>query len=198
MSYVLVGSPKVRPFRVLWMLEELGLNYELRPFMPRSDDVIGLSKPGKVPLLLVDDDIITDSAAIMTYLSDKYSKFTYPAGSLERAQQDGWTFRILDELEAPLWSMVKHSFALPEDMRSPAALDAARSEFNWAVQNFWKIASGPFLMGDKLTVPDFLLVQIGDWAEKMDVDPLPTPYQGYIKRIKARPAFQKADKLRQS
>ena len=196
MSYVLVGSPRVRPFRVLWMLEELGLDYELRPYLPRTDEVRALSAPGKVPLLLVGDEVITDSAAILNYLADKHGKFTHPAGSLERGRQDGWVFRILDELEAPLWSMVKHSFGLPEEIRSDVALEAARAEFNLAVQNFWKIASGPFLMGDKMTVPDFLLVQIGDWAERMEVDPLPVPYQGYMKRIKARPGFQRANKLR--
>lgn len=196
MTYVVIGSPKVRPFRVVWMLEELGLDYELRPFMPRTDEVKTLSAPGKVPLLLVGDEVISDSAAILTYLSDTYSKFTYPAGTLERGQQDAWTFRILDELESPLWSMVKHSFGLPDDLRSDAALQAARAEFNYAVANFWNIASGPFLMGDKLTVPDFLLVHIGDWAEQMGVDPLPVPYQGYLKRIKARPGYQRAAAIR--
>lgn len=198
MNYTVIGRPRVRPFRVVWMLEELGLDYELRPAMPRTDEVRTLSAPGKVPLLLIDNGVITDSAAILTYLADKYDKFTYPAGSVLRAQQDGWTFRILDELEAPLWAVVKHSFGLPDEIRSDAALEAAKAEFNWAIKKFWDLASGSFLMGEKMTVPDFLLVQIGDWALQMDMDVLPVPYQEYMKPIMARPAFLRVDKLRQT
>lgn len=34
--YKVIGSPKTRAFRVFWMLEELGVDYEIDPAMPRS------------------------------------------------------------------------------------------------------------------------------------------------------------------
>ena len=38
--YKLIGSPKTRAIRVVWMLEELGLDYEIDPAGPHSDAVL--------------------------------------------------------------------------------------------------------------------------------------------------------------
>lgn len=84
--YKLIGPSKTRALRVVWMLEELGLDYEIDPAGPHSDAVRAVSSSGKVPALFVGDDVIIDSVAIRQYLADKHVKFTYPAGSIECAK----------------------------------------------------------------------------------------------------------------
>lgn len=72
----LFHAPKSRSSRIIWLLEELGATYQLRlTTIPRMDGT-GASDPGnphpdkKVPALQHDDALITESAAIVLYLTD--------------------------------------------------------------------------------------------------------------------------------
>ncbi len=102
--YTVIGGLKSRAFRVLWMLEELNEGYEHRAAAPRSDEVKKYSSSGKILVLLDHTTAISDSTAILTYLSDKHGQFTHPAGTLDRAIQDGHTQFILDEMDGALWT----------------------------------------------------------------------------------------------
>jgi len=109
--YTVIGGLASRAFRVLWLLEELGVAYDHMKVGPRSDEVTAHSASGKIPVLLDGDVAVTDSVAIMTYLADKHGALTAPAGTLERARQDAMTQRIVDEFDGPLWLAARHSFA---------------------------------------------------------------------------------------
>ena len=84
---------------------------------------------GKVPSLEVNGVNIADSTAIITYLADKYNQLTFPAGTIERAQQDSFTQFILDELDSILWTAARHSFVLPKEMRVSELKDTLHWEF---------------------------------------------------------------------
>ena len=97
--YTLIGTPKARPFRVLWMMEELGVEYDVLPLSPTNKEAMAEYNPtGKVPALKDGDDIIIDSVAIMQYLADKHGGLTFQAGTIERAKQDSFTQFICDEI----------------------------------------------------------------------------------------------------
>ena len=68
----LIGTPKARPFRNVWMLEEMQLPYSLLPAFPRSPEVLALNPSGKVPILQHGGFSMTESAAINTYLGDTF------------------------------------------------------------------------------------------------------------------------------
>ena len=82
--YTLIGGTKTRTFRVRWLLEELEQPYTHHPAGPRSEAVTTHYPAGKIPVLLDDDTALTDSTAILTYLSDKHGAFTHTPGSIER------------------------------------------------------------------------------------------------------------------
>ena len=105
--YEIIGFPRTRAMRVIWLLEELGEPYEIDPAMPQSDKVRSVNPSGKVPVLMEDDEPITDSVAICTYLADKHGRFTFPAGTLKRARQDSFTQFGVDVLEGALWTAAK-------------------------------------------------------------------------------------------
>jgi glutathione S-transferase len=127
--YTVIGSFRSRAFRVLWAVEELGLDYEHLPESPRSESVLKHNPSGKIPVLLDDGEAVTDSTAIMTYLADKHGALTFAAGTLNRARQDAWTNQILDDIDAVLWTAARHSFILPEEMRLPAIKDSLKWEY---------------------------------------------------------------------
>lgn len=188
-----IGAKGTRTRRVIWMLEELGLDYDHQDHPPRTPEVKRYNASGKVPVLLDGDLAITDSVAILQYLTDKHGRFTYPAGSPERARQDAFTFRILDEIESLLWTAARHGFILPEELRVPSIKLTLRWEFNEAINRLADdLGDGPFLMGEAMTVPDLLLVHCIGWAENAKFEITAPAILAFQERMHARPAAQVA------
>ncbi|MFA5539839.1 MAG: glutathione S-transferase family protein [Gemmobacter sp.] len=191
--YKVVGSVKSRAARVLWMLEELGLGYEHDPSPPWSEGVTAINPAGKIPVLIEDGVPITDSTAIIQYLADRHGGLTYPAGTLDRARQDSLTQFLLDEFDAALWMAARHSFILPEELRHSAIKDSLKWEFARSQKTLVsRMAQGPFLMGEAMTVPDILLGHCLVWAMGAKFPIAEPSLSDYLARMQARPAFQRA------
>ena len=189
--YTVIGSRATRAIRVLWMLEELGQPYEHIPAKPRSDEARAANPSGKVPALDVDGKVICDSTAILTYLADRHGALTYPAGSLERAQQDAMTNRVLDEIEGVLWAAARHSFILPEEQRVEAVKPSLKWEFEQLIPRLADALEGPFVMGEMMTVPDIILTHCLGWADRAGFADPGEKLSAYRARMQDRPAFQK-------
>lgn len=194
MGYTVIGNVKSRALRVLWTLEELGLDYEHVDAGPRSDEVTRISPAGKVPVLVADGVPITDSVAIMTFLADRHGALTFPAGTIDRARQDSLTQMILDEIDAVLWTAARHSFVLPEDLRIGAIKDSLKWEFARSEKALVDrmAEDGPFLMGETMTIADILLAHCGGWAIAAKF-PISEPrLREHIAMMRDRPAFHRA------
>ena len=117
--YKLIGAPRTRAFRVMWMLHELGETFELEPTPPRDPKLAAINPSLKVPILQDGGDYVIDSVAICQYLADKQGQFTFKAGTIARSHQDSFTQFAVYDVELSLWVASKHTFALPEDSRMP-------------------------------------------------------------------------------
>lgn len=190
--YEIIGTRKSRAMRVIWMLEELGLPYSHTDVSPRSDVVMGFNPSGKIPVLRDGDAVLTDSVAIMTYLADKHQKMTYAPGTIDRARQDALTHQILDDIDAVLWTASRHSFILPQERRVAGIKESLRWEMTGNLDRLAASLTGPFLMGDMMTVPDILLTHCLSWAVIAKFEPAPPALQDYMERLRARPAFVRA------
>ncbi len=197
--YKLIGSPKTRAFRVLWMIEELGLECELENVPPRSDPAVAANPSGKIPSFSDDGTIIIDSTAIIQYLADKHGQLTFKAGTLERAHQDSFTQFGLDDMDGILWTAAKHTFIFPEEKRAAGAVDACIWDFNNAMSVFGKrLGSNQFVMGDVFTVPDIVIGHCAGWASNMGIDWPEGAVSDYFERVRSRPAFRKAWEIREN
>ena len=72
----LYGAPPTRALRVIWLLNELGLEYEMLPVdllqgENQQQDFLTLNPAGRVPVLVDGSLVLTESAAIQLYLADK-------------------------------------------------------------------------------------------------------------------------------
>ena len=191
--YQVIGTAKSRAFRVLWMLEELGQPYDHVPAVPQSEGVTQVNPAGKVPVLVDDGTPITDSTAILAYLADRHGQLTHPAGTLDRARQDSLTQFLLDEFDAALWLAARHSFVLPEEMRLGAIKNTLRWEFEKSQRTLvHRMAEGPFLMGETMTVPDIILTHCLDWALSARFPVVDPRLSDYLDRMRARPAYRRA------
>lgn len=187
-----IGTPQTRTRRVLWALEEMGLDYDHLPHPPRSDEIVALTGAGKIPALIDGEAVITDSLAILHYLADKHEMLTYPPGSLERARQDALTFRLLDEVEGPLWMMSKHKFIHPEEHRVADAMESFRWETGQALERMGEaLGDQPFLAGEMFTLTDILATHLSVWAKGARVPITSDAWAGYLQGMMARPAAEK-------
>ena len=192
--YKVLGGYKSRTFRVLWLLEELGLEYHHDAVLPKDEAITSIYPAGKIPVLLDGDEVLTDSVAIMTYLADKHGKFVPNAGTIERAKLDGMVHKINDEVDALLWMAARHSFILPEEHRVAEVKPSLKWEF---ARNMDRIADNlgdkEFLMGDEFTIADILLTHCGGWAITAKFPKTDKPnFKDYFRRMVSRPAYQKA------
>ena len=190
--YKLVGSVKSRAFRVLWLLEELGMPYKHLNVRPHSEEVLRYNPSGKVPVLIDEDAMITDSTAIMTYLADKHGGLTAKAGTLERAKQDAILHQILDEIDAVLWAAFRRSLGLSNMNGAEAIREAFEGEYKNNIDRIMKQVKGPYLMGEDITIPDIVLTHCGGWAfvAKFPTDNL--DFKEYLKSMRGRSTYKKA------
>ena len=185
-----IGSKRSRTLRVLWLLEELQLEYRHDPAMPHSEQVLARNPSGKIPVLVDCGTTVTDSTAIMTYLADRHGRLTFPAGTVERARQDGYTGLLLDEFDACLWSAAKHSFVLPVEHRCREIKPVLRWEFGQAAARLAaSMQEDRFLVGDKPTIPDIILAHCLLWARLAQMEHGQPALDTYLKQMCKRPSF---------
>ena len=195
--YQLIGSPKTRAFRVLWMMEELGVDYEILPSSPQGSAILAANPSGKVPALMVGDEIIVDSVAIIQFLADKHDKFTFKAGTIERGRQDSFLHFANDEMDGTCWTAAKHSFAFPPEHRVAGVLEACKWDWGRTIKVFeQRLGDNEFVMGDQFTVPDFVICHVAGWAKITGFDWPEGAVSDYFKRVRSRPAFKRSTQIR--
>lgn len=187
------GSKGSRITRVLWMLEELGEPYRLKPAKPGSAEARALNPTGRVPILTDGDLVLTDSAAICLYLGEKHPERGMAAGSLaERARMDAWMHFIQSELEAPMWNKLKHRLLLPEHLRVDVGPWVAYEFARDAEALAARLGDGDFAMGDRFTAVDVVLGHALQWAKSAKFEPFPARVAAYAERLWSRPALARA------
>jgi len=167
----LYGTPPTRALRVIWLLNELRLEYEICPLdimqgEARRPPFRDLNPAAKVPVLVDDGVVLTESAAIQLYLAEKHPEAGLIPESLEdRAQMYRWIFFLVTEIEQPLWRIARHTFIYPEDKRLPQDVAQARKECLEMVAVLERHMEGrEFVAGDRLSVADFTAAHTLDWA----------------------------------
>jgi glutathione S-transferase len=199
------GWPKTRSLRAVWALEEAGATYEYMPVNlmrgeGRRPTYLSLNPGGKVPTLVDGDLVLTESAAICTYIGDKHqaSGLTPAVGTPQRARHDKWCFFVLSELEQPLWTIAKHRFALPEKWRVPAVMETALWEFSVAAKALdAQLGEGPYALGERFSAADILIGHTLTWAETWNIPIEHDRLKSYARRLRERPALVRAHQREQ-
>jgi len=197
------GFPKTRSLRILWTLEEIGADYGLVKvdlFKGEAEEpaFLQLNPAGKVPVLVDDDLVLSESGAICTYLADKYPEtgLAPEPRTGQRAIYNQMCFFALTELEQPLWTMAKHHFVLPAQLRVPDIINAANWEFARAVDALaMRIGEQEFVLGSRFTVADVLVGNVLSWARNSDMPIEADLVNTYADRVLGRPALARAREM---
>jgi glutathione S-transferase len=199
---ILWGAGTPRTMRAHWILHELGLSYERRPFGPRTGETqtaefTKLNPRQKIPVFQDGVFTLAESAAIVTYLADAYGAsrdLVPPPGTKERALYYQWCFFIMTELDAhTLYIIRKHTDLKDIYGEAPNALRVAREGFlkQVGVADQTLSSYGPFLLGKAFTGADILLTTCLTSAVRREI-PLTDVLRDYMKRTTSREAYQLA------
>ncbi len=192
----LFWCPQTRAFRALWMVEELGRDYErvlidIRDQKVRANREFRSASPmGKVPALIDGYVRIWDSGAICVYLADRY-----PDAGLGVAIEDPARGAFL------MWAMFTNSVIEPAMVerfsgRDPNPAQHGFGSFDLMVETLADgLKEGPWILGERFTAPDVLLGSSIHFMEKFGLLSDVPVLSAYLKRCCERPAFQRALKM---
>ena len=201
-SRILWGVGTSRTIRPHWALAELSLDYETRPILPRTGETqtpeyTRLTARQKVPLLQDGELTLTESAAIISYLSETYGtdgNRLVPTKPIERAICLEWCFFIISELDATsLYVIRRHRDLARIYGEAPVANDAAGVYFGRQMRSVERaLADGrTYILGDRFGAADILLSTCVTWAVNYKV-PVADAVLAYNARATERPGFEAA------
>ncbi len=197
---VLWGVGSARALRAHWALIELGLEYRSERIQSRSGETETpafrrLSPRGKIPVFEDGGLVLSESAAIVTYLAETYGEGRLiPAQGAERARYFEWLSFISMEIDATTLYVLRRHEALAHIYgEAPTANAAARGYFDRMITAAAReLDDGrPWLLGEGFSGADIVMTTCLDWALSYDA-PLPERWLAYRERAVARPAHARA------
>ena len=135
----LFHAPQSRSGRIVWLLEEIGADYDIvyvdifrAMTLTGARDPANLHPDGKVPALLHDEALVSESAAVALYLTDVHPEANLGAsvGSPDRAAYVTWLAWTAGEMEPAFWSRISGAAesdpnARKRDARAPEVTPTA-------------------------------------------------------------------------
>lgn len=188
----LYHGPRSRSLTVYFMLEELGVPYELKLLNLRIGDqkkpeYLAINPMGKVPALKFDNEIITETPAICCYLADAFpeKKLNFTMESGRRGAYLKWLFFTSACLEP---AVIDHVFK--RDNPDPGSL--GYGTMSKVISTLEKsLEKGPWIMGADFSAADVVLGSAIHWADLVGAIKKDTPLLQYADRIRAREAHQR-------
>lgn len=201
---------KSRSTRVLWLLEELGVPYELKQY--KRDPKTMLAPPelkeihplGKSPIVTDDGAVLAESAAILEYLVGKYGngRFVPATGTPEHLRYNYWLHYAEGSAMPPLlmklvfetvkskapWPVKPIAKAIANQVLSSFVHPQLKTHFGWVESELGK---RPWFAGDELTVADMqMLYPVEAFASRGEN--MTPNIKKWLDAVHARPAYRKA------
>lgn len=180
----LYGDPRSRAFRCVWMLEEIGADYEVVPTAwlageTREPEFLAVNPNGKIPALVDGDLVVWESLAINLYLAWKYGGVLTPNTDEAIGLAYRWSFWAMGEFEGPIDAVARFDLKLPADwgVAQLGVLDGALSSSEW-------------LSGDAFGVADLNVAVMFQRPALAEIDRRPfANVHAWLKRCRGRAGF---------
>ncbi|MEM7271339.1 MAG: glutathione S-transferase family protein, partial [Pseudomonadota bacterium] len=192
--------PQSRAVRTVWLLEEIGLDYELERFQlgqkeMRGPEYTAKNANGRVPTLEDGDTLVTESTAIAQYLAGKHAPHLAPGpDAANYAEFLSWLHYAEGMIMPPINNYVVETILLPPDRRSEEHAMRAKKllgrtlgavDAHLAGREF---LSGDFSIADTITGHAVIMSRrLGGDTAGMD------NLNAYADRLEARDAFKAAE-----
>jgi glutathione S-transferase len=194
-----------RSLRPLWMLEELGLEYELHnlPFPPRvfQKEYLSINPLGTIPCFFDGDLRMTESPAICHYLAEKYGKpqgkpdLHVATGEADYGRYLNWLYFSDATLTFPQTIVLRYTQLEPEERRLPQAAADYRAWFYGRLRIVdATVKEQKYLVANRFTAADIAVGYALFLAGRVGIDQDFSPnVRAYLERLTARDAFKRAN-----
>jgi glutathione S-transferase len=190
----LFHAPRSRSTRILWLLEELGRPFQVEYVSIARTDGAPATGPrsphpdGKVPALVDDVVLVTESAAIVLYLTDAYpgAGLGPQVGEPDRGDYLTWLAYSAGVIEPALSAIFNKPAQAPGDAARLAWGDPA----NMVRRLSGTLSARPYVLGEAFSGADILVGSAVQFAKA--ALPGHAEFDAYLERLTARPAFQRA------
>ena len=180
---------------VRWMLEEVGEPYDIHLLRLMEGDqskpnYLAINPMGKVPALKHGDVVITEAAAICTYLADAFPRanLCVPIGDPRRGVYLKWLFFGPSCIEP---AMTDRAFPRKEEPR-PGML--GYGDFDTVLKVVGNaVAKGPYIMGDQFSAADVVIGSDLRFGMMFKMLPERREFIAYTGRLAQRPALARAE-----
>jgi glutathione S-transferase len=189
-----------RGFRVVWLLEEMGLAYKLRPVdllagVEHDAEFLAINPAGFIPAIQDGNVTMVESVAIMEYLIARYGPTPLAPDPHDAAFPTYQQFLHLGEagLAASIYFVVVSRNLAPEAERqnwgARKALEVFESRLGLVKR---QLARSPYLAGDAFTAADIVVTHALEFAQRTGAFVLGETEQAYVARTSGREAYQRA------
>lgn len=181
----------------LWMLEEIGEPYDVKLLnLAKGDqqkpEYLAINPMGKVPALKHGDAVITESAAICTYLADAFPRagLSVPVGNPARGVYLKWLFFGPGVLEP---AVTDRAFPRRDE---PGRSTIGYGDFDTVMNVLCKaVTPARYLMGEQFTAADLVIGANLRWGMMFKLIPERKELVDYVARFKDRPALKRAEAI---
>ena len=189
----LFHNPQSRAVMMHWLLEEIGVEYELVPVAyddgsMRTPEFLEVSPLGKIPAIRDGDVTVSDTVAVSLYLADKYKTPNDLAPAIDDPRRG----------EFLRWMVFQASSIEPAMMQAGAKFETKRQSAGWGDVDTVVDAlearlskTDPWLLGDWFTAADLVVGGAVGWALGWNLFPKKPAMDAYAARLQERPAYQK-------
>ncbi|RKH72511.1 glutathione S-transferase family protein [Corallococcus aberystwythensis] len=193
-------APRTRAVRPRWLLEELGVPYELvRVDLARQEDTapayLAVHPLGELPALVDGEVTLLDSLSSCLHLGDRFPEkpFAPPVGSAERGPYYKWMVFAETTLDSVVMEFYRDAQAPAEREPSDAAVEKHRARLTAVLDVIQRGLGGrEFLVGETFTAADVVMASILHLANHlMLLDGHPRLVE-YVRRHSQRPAVRRA------
>ena len=201
------GYKTYRPFRIYWMLKEYCLSYKSRKIGSRTGETqtskyLKLNPKGKIPILVHDEIIITESMAAVNYIYYNFKKpksFFAPSNLKDKARIDEWCSFSIMELDClGIYTLRRHehpkNFGLSNIYgEAPNAVKTARDHFDRMIAACeCNVPPKGWLLGNNISIADIIFASCLMHCETFDIKIKSEKIYNYFERVKSKKEYKSA------
>ena len=194
----LYHSSGTRGFRVIWLCEELGVDYDVQKLdfskeYRLSSEWLQINPLGKVPSLEDGELLMSESCAMMQYILDRYGngRLQPLAGTIEHAYFLQWLWFSEATFSRPVGEIVNHRREFPGELGIPDVVKEMQSRIFKCILALDKaLEEKPFILGKEFSAADISLGYTLLIAQDRIGESLPQRVFDYWDSISSRKAFK--------
>lgn len=191
-------NPKSRGQIAHWMLEEVGCDYEIKvleygPEM-KSPEFLAINPMGKVPTIVHKEKVITESAAICTYLADAFPESGLAPAPDKRAEYYRWLFFAAGPLEAAVTNKTLGLEISDLEKQGMAGYGSFKRTIDCLEESLEGIT---YIGNETFSAADVYLGSQVYWGLQFGTIPKRPAFETYIEGLTKRPAFLHAQTFAQ-